>query len=169
MIIKASAGTHVGDSLPEIDCTRNAATAEILCRRHVFSLVALEGDLYLASGRLVAELGAAEATIRKRFACFGRETTADLIAIREADIRGSGYQTAFVAERWRRIFHEMQEQRAPFSESELNVSGEDIMRELGLKAGERVGRIKHALLLRCAVHPEENERKILLKRMHDCQ
>ncbi len=112
---------------------------------------------------------ASEATIRKRFACFGRETTADLIAIREADIRGSGYQTAFVAERWRRIFREMQEQRAPFSESELNASGEDIMRELGLKAGERVGRIKHALLLRCAVHPEENERKILLKRMHDCQ
>lgn len=60
MIIKASAGTHVGDSLPEIDCIGNAAAAEILCRRHVFSLVALEGNLYLASGRLVAELGAAE-------------------------------------------------------------------------------------------------------------
>ena len=61
----------------------------------------------------------------------------------------------------------MLREHAPFSESELAVSGADIMRELGLPAGERVGRIKHALLLRCAVHPEENERKILLKRMHD--
>ena len=61
----------------------------------------------------------------------------------------------------------MQREHAPFSESELAVSGKDIMDELGIPAGERVGRIKHALLLRCAVHPEENERKTLLKRMHD--
>ena len=110
---------------------------------------------------------ASEATIRKRFACFGRETTADLIAIREADIRGSGYKTAYVAERWRSVYGKMQEERAPFSESELAVSGADIMQELGLLPGERVGRIKRQLLLRCAVHPEENERKALLKRMHD--
>ena len=62
----------------------------------------------------------------------------------------------------------MLREHAPFSESELNVSGEDIMRELGLPPGERIGRIKHRLLLRCAVHPEENRREILLKRMHDC-
>ena len=111
---------------------------------------------------------AADATIRKRFAEFGRERTEELIAIREADIRGSGYKTAYVAERWRRIYAEMQREHAPFSESELAVSGEEIMRELGLSSGERVGKIKHALLLRCAVHPEENERNLLLKRMHDC-
>ena len=110
---------------------------------------------------------ASDATIRKRFAEFGRERTEDLIAIREADIRGSGYQTGYVAERWRRIYDDMQREHAPFSESELAVSGKDIMDELGIPAGERVGRIKHALLLRCAVHPEENERKTLLKRMHD--
>lgn len=111
---------------------------------------------------------ASDATIRRRFAQFGRERTEDLIRIREADIRGSGYKTAYVAERWRRIYAEMQEEHAPFSENELNVTGEDIMRELGLSSGERVGKIKHTLLLRCAVHPEENNRKSLLKRMHDC-
>lgn len=110
---------------------------------------------------------ASDATIRKRFAEFGRERTEDLIAIREADIRGSGYQTGYAAEHWRRIYDDMQREHAPFSESELAVSGKDIMDELGIPAGERVGRIKHALLLRCAVHPEENERKTLLKRMHD--
>ena len=112
---------------------------------------------------------ASEATIRKRFAEFGRERTEDLIAIREADIRGSGYKTDYTAERWRRIYDDMQREHAPFSESELAVSGRDIMEELGIPAGERVGKIRHALLLRCAVHPEENERKILLKRMHDCR
>lgn len=112
---------------------------------------------------------AAEATVRKRFAGFGRERTEDLIMIREADVRGSGFQTAFVAARWREIYRRMQEEHAPFSERELKVSGEDIMRELGLNRGERIGKIKHALLLRCAVHPEENKREILLKRAHDMQ
>jgi tRNA nucleotidyltransferase/poly(A) polymerase len=110
---------------------------------------------------------ASEATLRKRFALLGRARTEDLIMIREADIRGSGYKTAYVAERWRSVYRRMQEERAPFSESELAVSGADIMQELGLLPGERVGRIKRQLLLRCAVHPEENERKALLKRMRD--
>ncbi|MBR4906945.1 MAG: CCA tRNA nucleotidyltransferase [Clostridia bacterium] len=110
---------------------------------------------------------ASDATIRKRFAAFGRERTEDLIAIREADIRGSGYKTDYTAARWRKLYDDMQREHAPFSESELAVSGEDIMKELGIPAGEHVGRIKHALLLRCAAHPEENERKTLLKRMHD--
>lgn len=111
---------------------------------------------------------AGDATLRKRFASFGRERTEDLIMIREADVRGSGIRTGFVAERWRGVYEQMLREHAPFSESELNVSGEDIMRELGLSPGERIGRIKHRLLLRCAVHPEENRREILLKRMHDC-
>lgn len=110
---------------------------------------------------------ASDATVRKRFAEFGKQRTEDLIAIREADIRGSGYKTDYTAERWRRIYQDMLREHAPFSESELAVSGADIMRELGISEGERVGRIKQALLLRCAVHPEENERGILLKRMHD--
>ncbi len=110
---------------------------------------------------------ASEATLRKRFALLGRERTEDLIAIREADIRGSGYKTAYVAERWRQVYTKMKESHAPFSESELTVSGADIMRELGLPPSERIGRIKRQLLLRCAVHPEENERERLLRRMHD--
>ena len=110
---------------------------------------------------------ASDATLKKRFAAFGRERTEDLIMIREADFRGSGHRTEYVADRWRRAYAEMLERHAPFSESELCVSGADIMEELGLPPGERVGRVKHLLLLRCAVHPEENRKEILLKRMHD--
>ncbi len=110
---------------------------------------------------------ASDATVRKRFAEFGRERTEDFIMIREADVRGSGYDTSYCAGRFRRIYRGMLETDTPFSESELNVSGEDIMRELGLPPGSDVGRIKHRLLLRCAVHPEENRRETLLKRMHD--
>ncbi len=110
---------------------------------------------------------AADTTLKKRFAAWGRERTEDLIMIREADIRGSGYKLDYTAHRWRRVYQQMQEQHAPFSESELCVSGEDIMRELGLPRGERVGRIKHQLLLHCAVHPKDNRRDVLFKRMHD--
>lgn len=110
---------------------------------------------------------ASDATLRKRFAAWGRERTEDLIMIREADIRGSGYKTGYVAERWRRVYREMQKEHAPFSESELCVSGSDIMKELGIPAGERVGRVKRLLLLHCAVHPKDNRPEVLKKRMHD--
>ena len=110
---------------------------------------------------------ASEATIRKRFAEWGRERTEDIIMIREADIRGSGYRLFYRAERFRRVYDAMQREGAPFSESDLCVSGEDIMQELGLPACGRVGRIKRQLLQHCAVHPEDNERGVLLKRMHD--
>ena len=111
--------------------------------------------------------GASEATLRKRFVEFGEMRTQALIRIREADIRGSGYQTDYVAERWRKVLKDMIDARVPFSEGELAVTGKDIMEELGIPAGERIGKIKHALLLRCAVHPEENNREALLRRMHD--
>ena len=54
------------------------------------------------------------------------------------------------------------------SAGQASVQVKQNLRELGLPPGERIGRIKHRLLLRCAVHPEENRREILLKRMHDC-
>ena len=110
---------------------------------------------------------ATDATLRKRFAAWGRERTEDLIVIREADIRGSGYKLGYVAERWRRVYAQMREEGAPFSESELCVSGADIMEELHIPAGERVGRIKRQLLLHCAVHPKDNRKDVLKRRMHD--
>jgi len=110
---------------------------------------------------------AADDTIRKRFASLGRERTEDLIKIREADVRGSGIKTDFAAAHWRRVYEDMLHEGAPFSERELAVSGEDVMKELGLPPGERVGRVKRKLLERCAVHPEENVRETLLRRMHD--
>ena len=110
---------------------------------------------------------ASEATLRKRFVKFGEFRTRTLILIREADIRGSGIRTDYVAERWRKVLKDMIDARVPFSEGDLAVTGKDIMEELGIPASERIGKIKHALLMHCAVHPEENLREILLKRMHD--
>lgn len=110
---------------------------------------------------------ASDATLQKRFAVWGRERAEDLIAIREADIRGSGYRLDYTAERWRSVYQRMIETNTPFSERELAVNGADIMRELGIEKGERVGRIKRQLLLHCAVHPNDNRKETLKKRMHD--
>lgn len=123
--------------------------------------VAIRGHMFDLTGT------ATDATLKKRFAAWGRERTEDLIMIREADIRGSGYKLGYVAERWRAIYRGMQAQHTPFSEGELAVTGEDIMLELGIPAGERVGRIKRQLLLHCAVHPADNRPETLKKRMHD--
>lgn len=110
---------------------------------------------------------ASEATLRKRFVEFGETKIRALILIREADIRGSGYQTDYAAERWRKVLRDMIGERVPFSEEELAVTGKDIMEELGVPAGERIGTIKRRLLLHCAVHSGDNRKEILLKRMHD--
>ena len=52
---------------------------------------------------------------------------------------------------------------APFSENELACTGADIMEWIGEPASPRIGRIKHAMLLHCAVRPKDNTNERLKK------
>lgn len=126
---------------------RTAAEVTFLVRWHMFDL----------DGR------AAEATVRRRFCKWGVERTERLIALREADVRGSGMDAAYTADKWRRILAAMQREHVPFGGRGLAVTGADIMRATGLPAGVAVGRIKDALVLHCAVHPEDNTVETLQK------
>ena len=60
---------------------------------------------------------------------------------------------------------------APFSEKELKCTGKDIMEWLNLPPSEKVGEIKHKLLLHCARHPGDNTperlKRIAIGMMHD--
>ena len=143
-------------------------TARVMLERLRYPTALIDRVCAAIRGHMFDLTGTAtDTTLKKRFASWGRERTEDLIMIREADIRGSGYKLGYVAERWRAVYSEMQQAHAPFSESELCVSGADIMQELNIPAGERVGRIKRQLLLHCAVHPDDNRKDVLRKRMHD--
>ncbi len=111
---------------------------------------------------------ARDETLRTRFALWGRTLTERMIELREADVRGCGYNTDYVNARWRTLYQTMRAEGAPFSESELAVTGADIMLVLGIPAGKQVGQIKQKLFLHCARRPSDNTKPILMRLIRDC-
>ena len=109
---------------------------------------------------------AKEPTVRKRFVSFGKEGVEDLIVLREADIRGSGYDLGYTAEKWRSIYAAMQNS-CPWSTEELSVSGKDLMDALSLSPSPKVSELKERLLLHCVCHPGDNTREKLLRLSRD--
>lgn len=110
---------------------------------------------------------AREDTIRRCFCRWGVDHTKDIIMLREADARGSGTQSDYIADRWRDILDKMIEQNVPFSVRELNIRGQDIMHELQLPPDKRIGGILTGLLYHCANKPQDNQKARLLKLAHD--
>ena len=106
---------------------------------------------------------ATDATLRLRFATWGREQTAYMIGIREADFRGCGIETTYIAERWRALFQRMLSENTPFSMRELAVTGSDVMAATGLSEGAAVGAIKNKLFRHAVKRPKDNERARLLR------
>lgn len=109
--------------------------------------------------------------IRKRFVELGKDIAHKLCDVREADVHGSGLWDGPVptAERWRDILSCMEREGAPFVESELACTGDDIAQWLSLKPGKRIGEIKRALLLHCACKPGDNTKQKLRALAHGMQ
>jgi len=101
---------------------------------------------------------AKEPTLRKRFCQWGADNVRMLAAVRRADFRGSVGERIQVksADRWIRVLDEMITEGAPFSEEELACTGADIMEWTGEPPSQKIGRIKHAMLLHCACRPRDN-------------
>ncbi|MEA4871183.1 MAG: CCA tRNA nucleotidyltransferase [Christensenella sp.] len=95
-------------------------------------------------------------TLRERFATWGRERTLEQILLREADIRGCGYDADYVAEDWRALYGTMLADGTPFSERELAITGEELMAVSGLPEGRELGDLKKKLFLHCVKHPKDN-------------
>lgn len=96
-------------------------------------------------------------TLRLRFACWGRERTMNQILLREADIRGCGFDPNYVAVRWRAQFRQMLLDGTPFSERELRITGEELKKITGLPEGRELGALKRALYLHCVKRPLDNK------------
>jgi len=95
-------------------------------------------------------------TLRVRFATWGRERTRDQTLLREADIRGCGYDVDYVAEDWRALYETMLTDGTPFSERELAITGQQLMEASGLPEGKELGELKKQLFLHCVKHPKDN-------------
>jgi len=99
---------------------------------------------------------AKEKTLRMFFADCGREMSAQIIAVREADVRGCGTDDTFAAARWRKLYETMCSDGTPFSERELCLSGKKLMEITGLGAGPEIGRLQKDLVLHCVARPKDN-------------
>ena len=112
---------------------------------------------------------AKENTIRLWLQEMGIERSRQLIALRRADVHGSGRIEGPVesADRWERILESMIAAGAPFEERQLAVTGADIAGYLGIPPSPRIGYIKAGLLRHCAKRPEDNNKTVLLRLSRD--
>lgn len=108
-----------------------------------------------------------ESSIRRLLVNIGLENAEDLIKVREADRIGSGRPKA-VPYKLRHMKYVIDKvSHDPISAKMLKVSGEDVMKELGIKPGPKIGLILSSLLAEVLDDPAKNTKEELKKRIHE--
>jgi tRNA nucleotidyltransferase (CCA-adding enzyme) len=109
-----------------------------------------------------------DSAVRRFIRRVGVENVKDMMDLRIGDRLGGGTQTA---ESWRlKLFKKrVEEQLAPlpFSINDLAVDGNDIMKELDLKPGKKIGDILQKLFEEVDEDLEKNERGYLLQKARE--
>lgn len=108
-----------------------------------------------------------DSAIRRFIRRVGLENVTDMMNLRIGDRLGSGTQTA---ESWRlKQFKEKIEQQLnpPFSINDLAINGNDIMKELDIQPGPKVGEILQKLFEEVDEDLEKNTREYLVPRIHE--
>lgn len=107
-----------------------------------------------------------DAAVRRFIRRVGVENVKDMMDLRVGDRLGGGTQTA---ESWRlKLFKkriEEQLQPAPFSINDLAIDGNDIMKELNIKPGPKVGEILQRLFEEVDEDLSKNTKEYLLHRV----
>jgi len=104
-----------------------------------------------------------DAGIRRFIQRVGRDGLDDLFALREADNAGSGVpRTAHGLDELRSRIRAQLDAQVALDLRQLAVDGDDLMTELGLPPGPRLGRILDTLLERVVADPAANDRATLL-------
>lgn len=110
-----------------------------------------------------------DSAVRRFIRRVGLENVKDMIELRIGDRLGSGTQTA---ESWRlKQFKERieKELNPPFSINDLAIDGNDIMKELDIKPGPKIGQILQVLFEEVDENLELNTREHLLQRIKEIQ
>lgn len=90
----------------------------------------------------------------------------DMLALRTGDRLGGGAkETSWRLEEFKKRLIEVQKQ--PFSIKDLKINGNDVMKELVLKPGPKVGEILEKLFKEVEEKTIENEREVLIKRIKE--
>ncbi len=108
-----------------------------------------------------------DSAVRRFIRRVGLENVKDMIDLRIGDRLGSGTQTA---QSWRlKKFKERieKELNPPFSINDLVIDGNDIMKELDMKPGPKIGKILHTLFEEVDEDLSLNNREHLLKRIRE--
>ncbi|HVZ58143.1 MAG TPA: CCA tRNA nucleotidyltransferase [Patescibacteria group bacterium] len=109
-----------------------------------------------------------DSAVRRFIRRIGVENVKDMMDLRIGDRLGGGTQTA---ESWRlKLFKKRVEEQlapAPFGINDLAIDGNDIMQELNIKPGKKVGEILQKLFEEVDEDLAKNTRDYLLKRLHE--
>ena len=110
-----------------------------------------------------------DAAVRRFVQKVGVDKIADLFDLRIADNVGNGLKTGFphYLEEFRGRIEGVLAAKAALTLGDLKVDGKDVMRELGLPPGPRVGEVLGWLLEQVVEEPSLNERERLLRRARE--
>lgn len=108
-----------------------------------------------------------ESSVRRLLAKIGNENAEDLLKVREADRIGSGRPKA-VPYKLRHLKYIMDKvSHDPISVKMLKVDGHELMGELGIEPGPKVGLILNSLLAEVIDDPSKNTKEHLKQRIHE--
>lgn len=108
-----------------------------------------------------------ERGVRRLVKRVGAENVDDLFLVREADRVGSGVEKA-VPYRMRHLKAMVEKaKQAPLSPKMLKVNGEDVMKNLKIEPGPKIGQVLAALLEEVLDDPKLNTKKYLEKRIKE--
>ncbi len=109
-----------------------------------------------------------DAAVRRFIRRIGQENVADMMDLRVGDRLGGGTQTA---ESWRlKLFKERVSGELapkPFSINDMAINGNDVMKELNIKPGPKVGEILQKLFEEVDNDLDKNNTKYLLKKVKE--
>ncbi len=109
-----------------------------------------------------------DAAVRRFIRRIGVENVKDMMDLRVGDRLGGGTQTA---ESWRlKLFKKRLDNQLaplPFSIKDLAINGQDVMQELKMKPGPKIGEILQKLFEEVDEDLGKNDREYLLKRINE--
>lgn len=105
-----------------------------------------------------------DSAIRRFIRHVGLENVEDMLDLRVADRLGGGAtETSWRLEDFKKRLIEVQKE--PFAIKDLKISGNDVMKELNIKPGPKVGEILQKIFDEVVENKLPNEREILLKEL----
>jgi tRNA nucleotidyltransferase (CCA-adding enzyme) len=154
--------TESPDGYPDHEKVGAEMAEAFLARLHVPRSTLQRVSHLVRSHMFTYEPAWSDAAVRRFINRIGPEALDDLFALREADNLGSGLPAETGLTELRRRVREQLEAHVALSLKDLAIDGDDLIRELGLASGPRLGRILQALLDQVIVDSGLNDRPTLL-------